>query len=360
MLRGKPVDRVPVVCRIDLWHRARLAADTLPATLRGKTLEQIQLEQGMAVSARKAYVFQSRFSGGVLFHRERRGDEIVETWRTARGRLQRVSRYGPGDEARGIVPRIVRYPVQSPDDYAAYGCLMQRLLFEPDYEAYRQYDRATGEDGLPLVILGAIPVHDMMIKWVGYEQFFYHLADWPDAVEEAVETAHAAHRKMWDLVAGSPCELVMHGVNFNSQVTSPPLFRAYFLPYLQSFNRLMHQAGKRTAFHGDGDQSLLLDLVREAEFDVADCLATAPLVPLTLDSAMSAWGRDMVIWGGVPSPILEPSTPAPAFERHLDEIHRATERHPDVRFIAGVSDQAMPAAEWDRIASLAARFAGPG
>lgn len=352
MLRRQKPDRTPVVCRLDLWHRARLHAGDLPAELRGKTLEQIQLDLGMGVSARKAQVFTTSFRSGVEYTRKRDGLTLHERWATPKGELYRRTETTAEDEAVGMQPRIAKYPITSAEDYARYEEVVKHLDYQPDYDAYRQYDAQIGETGLPMVILGGNPFHELMLRWVGYEQLYYDLADIPDVVEQAAATADAAYQRMWDIVADSPCELVMHGVNFDSGTTPPPMFRKYFLPYLRAFNDRMHQAGKFNAFHADGDMSQLLDLMQEAKFDVADCLAVTPMGRLTMENAFAAWRGRIVLWGGVPSPLLEPPVTDDAFDVHLEQL--AAAEGGEGGLILGLADQAMPAAIWNRIQKLGA------
>ncbi|MBN1555341.1 MAG: hypothetical protein JXA11_11390 [Phycisphaerae bacterium] len=350
VLRGQTPDRTPVVCRLDIWHRARLHKGDLPAELQGKTLEQIQLDLGMGVSARQAKVFSTSFRSGVEYTQRREGMVLHERWTTSKGELHRRSEYASEDEALGMKPHVTKYPIASAEDYALFERVMEHLEFQPDYDAYRRYDEQIGDDGLPMVILGANPFHDLMLYWVGYEKFYYDLVDLPDVVAQATATANTAYERMWDIVANSPCELVMHGVNFDSGTTPPPMFREHFLPYLRAFNERMHQAGKYNAFHADGDVSRLLDLFLETKVDVADCLAVAPMGRLTMEDAFTAWRDNIVLWGCVPSPLLEPSVTEDDFDAHLEKLAAVENRQGGL--ILGLADQAMPAALWSRIRKL--------
>ena len=82
-----------------------------------------------------------------------------------------------------------------------------------------------------------------------------------------------------------------------SQMTPPDLFKQYMVPYFQPLAERLHQRGKVLACHADGDTSLLLDLITEAGFDMAECFVTAPMVPGTLQQARAAFGDKLIIWG---------------------------------------------------------------
>jgi hypothetical protein len=98
----------------------------------------------------------------------------------------------------------------------------------------------------------------------------------------------------------------------------------------------------------------LLEDVLEAGFDGADCLATAPLVPQTIDDYYKAWQGRIVCWGGLPSTILDPSYPREQFTRHIEQLRRFTAGK--AGFIIGASDNVMPGVEWERILAVRDAF----
>ena len=350
-IAGQVVDRIPAVCRLDKWYHACEQAGQLPDELRHLSLDEVEGRMGFGRSARTARVFKTVLTTPISRRESRQGNDIITEWEMPAGSLRLVRRFGPGDEAAGLTPTIVEYPIKNLGDYTVYEEIIEHTKFIPDYDAYMQFDRTVGQAGLPMVILGAIPFHELLLRWTGYERGYMHLADRPDVVLQTVETANRTYRKMWQIVADSPARFVMHGVNFDTQMTSPPIFREHFLPYLREFNQLMHAAGKKTAFHADGDMSGLLDLAVEAGFDVADCFACNPLVPCTFAAARQVWRDRITIWGGLPSTLLEPTIPLERLERHLDDIYANIGN--GRRFILGISDQAMPTSSWAHLAKTA-------
>jgi len=353
-LAGRIVDRIPAVFRLDNWYNARAHAGDLPGEWAGMSLRKVEAHLGLGRSARAGIVFNVILRSPVECVETRKDDLIITEWHTSGRSLRWVRRYGPGDEAAGLSPTTLTHPIQCVEDYAAYEEVMRHTEFVPTYDDYLRYDRMIGDRGMPMVILGPIPFHDLLVRWSGYEQGYLHLYDHPDVVLRAADVANQTYRRMWEVVAESPARLVMHGVNFDTKMTSPPIFREHFLPYLKQFNRRMHEAGKQVAFHADGDMSGLLELVLQADYDVADCFACSPLVPCTMTQARSAWRDRITIWGGLPSSLLEPPVPLEQLRAHLSQVYQAVA--PGERFILGISDQAMPTASWKHIA-LAAQWA---
>jgi hypothetical protein len=256
--------------------------------------------------------------------------------------------YHPDENRRRGITRIMVEPLlKEPEDYDVMTAVAEAMRFVPDYEAYRVYDEEIGEDGYPFVGLAESPVHLIMLRLAGYDNFYYHLQDFPDKVEGLLEALDAAFRKMWPVLADSPTGMVLHGTHFSSDMTPPPVFEKYFIPYFMEFNKCMHEAGKKVAFHGDADLTGLLEMVRDCGFDVADTFACDPLVKTTFQEAWQAWKDRVVIWGGVPSIILEPDYSWQAFEEYMLQLKARTEGQPG--FIMAVSDNLMPNTDFRRL-----------
>jgi len=80
---------------------------------------------------------------------------------------------------------------------------------------------------------------------------------------------------------------------------------------------------------------------------MAECFCTAPMVSVTLEEARAAWGKDVIIFGGVPSIVLEPSMPEAEFEAYMRDLFRAIA--PGDAFILGVADNVMPTSLIERV-----------
>jgi hypothetical protein len=187
----------------------------------------------------------------------------------------------------------------------------------------------------------------MMRELAGYGRIFFHLQDHPQRVESLLAVMEDKQRELWRMAADSPATLLLYGLHFDSQITPPPLFRRYFLPHLQEFNRTMHRHGKLVAFHSDADTSLLLDLLLEAEYDCADTFTCYPMVRVSLSPVRQSWGNRITIWGGIPSLLLAPTFTDPEFEAYMDDLFLTIA--PGDAFILGVGDNVLPDSLIERI-----------
>lgn len=346
-IAGDAPARIPAIFRMSRWFRPNMNAGTLPEPVAGMSKAQVEDDLGLARSARHAKVYRIEYRSPVECTVTRDGPRVITEYRTASRTLRRVAEFAPGDEEAGLDASFTEFPIRAPEDYAAFAQIMQHIEFVPTYDEYRAYDAAIGDTGLPMVVIGGIPFHYMLQEWTGYERGYLDLHDMPDTVLSAVEAGNKAYRRMWDVVAESPAKLVLHGINFDIQTTPPPVFREHFLPYLKEFVQVMHQAGKKVAFHADGNMTGLLELMLEVDFDVADCFACAPLVACTAQQAREVWKDRITIWGALPSTLLEPSIPLDDLRAYLANLYRVMA--PGRRFMLGLTDMAMPTTSWEHL-----------
>jgi len=352
VLRGERPDRIPVVARLDLWHNAAAADGALPEECRGLTIPQIEARLGMGRSARFREFHRPVFAGAQSVERVegiRRCTELTLAGRTLRQVFVRT----PDQERVGIRGHIEEYFCKGPEDYDALAAAWESMRWETQPERFEAFDREIAADGLPLLVLGAIPIHHIMLAYAGYENFYLHWTDFPERIERLLRIMEARYEELWRAVVGTSAEIILHGAHWSSEMTPPPIFRRCFLPYYRRFSDFLHRAGKRCVFHADSDLSALLPEVLESGADVADCFACAPLVRLTFGEARRAWGDRVTIWGAIPSTILLPSCPYPEFRAYLDALEKNLG---DGRaLILAVSDNLMPGSEWGRIVEVCDR-----
>ncbi|MHB0937381.1 MAG: uroporphyrinogen decarboxylase family protein [Armatimonadota bacterium] len=344
----------PVSMRLDLWHRDAVSRGTLPDVLACCSVEDIEDRLGFCRSARYRAHPKLVFPDGWVQECDD-GEAHRTSYRFPAATVEKVERRTPDQARAGMRGAIVNYPVSSETGCRALLAALEQASLVADLDGFTAFDRAVGDAGLPMLIIGSCPTHTLMLEWFGYEHFFYALADYPDTLAALIETLEALFRRaLWDRVLASPAELILHGNHFADATTPPPLFRRFFLPYFRTFNDRAHAAGKRVVWHADAAMGALLDLVLEAGFDGADCLATAPLVPETLEEYHRAWQGRIVCWGGLPGTVFNPEFPEPLFADHLRQLAEFTRGKPG--FIIGASDNVMPGALWERVVAVRDAF----
>lgn len=357
VFQGCIVDPPPVSMRLDIWHTHAASTGALPDGIRGLAVEQVEDYLGFCRSARyRAHV-------GLEYPEEwtsveESGDTVTTSYRLPGRALTRVFRHTDEEKRAGMGGQTVKYPIEGEADCKALLDALDRIALRGNFDGFDDFDRLTGDAGLPMLIVGESPVDSVMLNLMGYETFFYALADYPETVDELISALESRYRRdIWPKALGSNAEIILRGSHFSDATTPPPLFRKYHLPYLRDFNSLAHHAGKKVLWHADAAMGLLLGDVLDAGFDGADCLATAPLVPQRIEEYYDAWQGRMVCWGGLPGTIFQPEYAADEFRAHVESLREFTRGKPG--FIIGASDNVMPGALWDRILFVRDVFSVP-
>ena len=350
VLRGEKPDRIPWAPRLEMWYRARQKAGTLPAKYRGWDIRSIYRDQNLEWPAKGGSAFSISVQGVETITRKK-GEETYEETITPVGTVSTLRRHSPELRAQGIGSLEVEHMIKGRDDYQVVEWIYQHSKIVPSHEAYQAFDMACGDDGVPQQNTPWTPAGQVLNRLIGWNQCYYHLQDYPQEAERLMRVITDFCWDMHRVCAESPALIISHGSHYHSEMTPPPIFKEYFLPYLKEVSAYYHQHSKLLQFHGDADVSGLEEYLIEAGYDIAEVLVTSPMVPLTLERARQVWGDRMIIWGGIPSIILcEPFTDA-EFEAHMRDLFRVIA--PGDAFILGVADMVVPATKWERFERVA-------
>jgi hypothetical protein len=325
---------------------------TLPERFDGMTLREVEADIGMATPAREGRVFTSTQKGDVEVTEHREGASITTTYRTPAGSVS--TRFQTSEELVRIgLPSLeVEHIIKGPEDFTTVEYLLEHTCYAPTYEDYLAYEDEIGDDGYPLVSVGDCPFHYFLQKLAGYEGGYLLLHDHTEKVEHLLGLmADLDRERLWPLVTESPARLILHGVHFDSSLTPPPMFEKYITPYYADVAPLLHGKGKTLCMHADNDSSQILTHIQDAGFDMAETFTTDPIVNCTIEETREAWGSSVIVWGAVPSVILEDSFSEADFELYMRRVFKAVA--PGDAFILGVADNIMPAARLDRLERIA-------
>jgi len=245
-------------------------------------------------------------------------------------------------------PLQIECTIKTASDYSVAEYIIEHTKYLPRYEIYLATQEEIGDEGIPVILLPDCPINEIMRNYIGYEKFFYELNDHPERIEHLLRILTQKMEEMLEIVIKSPGLVFIHGQHFDSQMTPPPLFEKYFLPYYQKVSSLFKKHGKWLSFHLDANSRLLLPYILKTGMRLADCFTTEPMVDCTLSEARKIWDNRVVIWGGIPSIILCPDLCSEEeFQHYLVEIFRVIA--PGKAFIFGVADNVVPEASFDRL-----------
>jgi hypothetical protein len=132
-------------------------------------------------------------------------------------------------------------------------------------------------------------------------------------------------------------------------MTNPKLFREYCLPAYQKYTEILHGQGKKVGSHTDGNVKPLLDLLADSGLDVCESFSPYPLSECLFEEAWKAWASGPVIWGGIPSTLLEERTSPEEFSTILEELFLTIDRP----MIFGIVDLFMRHNSIERVGTIA-------
>ena len=349
IMDGKSPDRIPWIPRLLIWHKANKLRGTLPERYRDYSLRDIERDLNMGNPSRDGRIFTSKMTGVEVETRSLNKMESITEYRTPAGTLTSLARGSELLRSKGIGDLEVEHMLKGPDDYDVMAYIIEHTEYEETFESYAAYETEdVAEDGVPLVACGDCPFHHWLQKHVGYNNGYFHLNDFPQKVERLLALMEDIDRRVvWPLMEESPANLLLHGVHFDSNITPPPKFEQYIKPYYQDLSERLHQRGKKLCMHADADSRKILGLIRDSGFDMAETFTTEPMVPCTLAEAREAFAGRVIIWGGVPSVILESAYSDEYFEDYMDKLFKTIS--PGDAFILGVADNVMPEAKIERL-----------
>lgn len=363
VLRGERADRIPFVGRMTLFYnRLQSHPHTVPVPFRGLSLGEMVREFGWGLYGHKARIFRSGYDSVEVS--ERWVDGLLRTeYHTPVGTVWRTQVQNPGTmRDAGANLWDVERPFKSESDYPVLAHIFEHLTYRPTYEEVEAQEKELGAEGVSRCSVGKCPMHQIMESWMGYERAIYELNDRTARVEELQEILTTSYRRMQQIVLASPADIVLTGSNFTTMVTSPPLFRRYFLPYFVDFNTHLIEAGKYPMAHVDGElggpNGGLLPLIREARFRIADAFTPPPATTVTVREALDAWENEVMVFGGIPSMMFGPGVSDAEFEAYVTSLLRSI--RPEDRFALGFGDMVAMDASFDRVQLMARLYAEHG
>jgi hypothetical protein len=362
VLRGEKPDRLPFIDRLEVWHRALTRAGELPEQYRDMPLTEIHRRVGMgqevymvpyALKMRGVEVI-TRFNGEVIFHESEpvmeffcglsehvRSDvagiteiELI----TPVGRLCNRHELLPDNIQSGTEPYTKEHLIKQQEDYRIAEYIIEREEFIPCFEKVAQENQRLGGIGFVVPMMPRVPFQQVLLEFVGEIPLFYALKDHLKQVERLIKVLDVQMTDIIHKMAGLETLFIEFPDNLHGLMTNPRLFEKYSLPYYQRYCQILHAQGKKVGSHTDGNVKPLLSLLAESGLDVCESFSPTPLTPCTFEEAWNAWQNGPLIWGGIPSPILEKRTPECEFTQYIQGVLDLVGDQP---IILGVGDMVM-------------------
>ncbi|MCL4832906.1 MAG: hypothetical protein KJZ86_10710 [Caldilineaceae bacterium] len=375
VLSGQKPDRHPFIDRLELWQKGLAHTGGLPPAYAEMSLNDIHRQVGIGRQK-----FQSPYAmrlRGVEMSSTFNGEPYASESEPVVPRFPDVDSLTPPDRlgethirlstpvgaltldyvmleemlATGARAYLAKHPISAEADYPVVEYILERIEFVPQFDRFRSMQTQVGEHGYVIPVMERIPFQQLLIDYFDSVDFFYALHDNPTAIERLIKLLDHKVTEAIQRLADLDEPYVQLGDNLEGTMTNPRIFRQYVLSDYQRYSEMFHAQGKRVGSHTDGNLRSLLGLLAESGLDVCESIATSPLVPYPFAEIWSAWQNGgPIIWGGIPSPLLEARTP-------LEELHAYVlallDLVGDRPIIIGVSDMVLPVNDIERVAWVA-------
>jgi hypothetical protein len=266
------------------------------------------------------------------------GPTQTTIYETPLGTLREVSTHG----------YHVEHPVKSPQDMKVIQYILDHATFQFDAYAFAVAERAFGERGVVQAYCPRSPLQRLIIEYMGLENTIYALNDYPNETHDLMKAIEACDDQMYEVIGGSPLEILNFGENIDASIDSPRLFSKYLIPYYNKRVEQMHAKNKFCHIHMDGALKPLLPLLKETHFDGIEAATPLPQGDVTLEEIKEGLG-DKILLDGIPAIYFLPDQP-------VEELEACALKTLEMFFpnlILGVSDEVPPPADIERVRLVA-------
>jgi hypothetical protein len=253
----------------------------------------------------------------------------------------------------GQIPYLKEHPIKEPEDFDTVTWIIEHLEVIPRFDRVAQASNEVADFGFVVPRIDRSPFQEMLVELVGEVNTFYALYDEPSRVQALLEAIDAVRVTTAGLLSGLDYPYVEFADGITGLMTNRKLFAKYVIPELQHYTELYHAQGKKVGSHFDGELKPLLGQLRDTGLDVIESVSPAPLTECTFDEMWDVvGGGPPLMWGIIPSPLLEERTGEEELHRFVDHVLEVVG---DAPVILGISDMMLGNNLIDRLEWIAQR-----
>lgn len=282
--------------------------------------------------------------------REKIGDTEIE-FKTSRGKLRIKYTITESMVAnKGAEPYLTEHLIKEDSDYEIAEYILERSEIINRFDMIAEAESEVGENGFVVPRIHRIPFQQALLEYLGEIPLFTALYKNKDRLNRLITVIDEQMTEMVRLYAESDALVVQSPDNLDGFMTNPNLFKEYCLPQYQKYSTMLHTQNKKMCSHTDGNLKPIANLLPESGLDIFEAFSPSPLTELTIDEALDTWRDSAMIWGGIPSTILEETTDDDSFVNWVDSYFNSIDKNAT---IVGIGDQVMPESQIERVKYIA-------
>ena len=271
------------------------------------------------------------------------GNKKYKVYETKVGSITAVSTYS----ANANTWFLTTHPLQTEEDFKVMQYLTEHTVVTDQRTEFERENREMGEDGLQLPLLGVhlkTSFQTLVEHWCGTENLIYALEDFPEVVEECLQTMWAKDMETVTLSTQTSADGFLFWEDSSTTNISPTLFQKYTAPQVNAWGKAVHSAGKFLVHHACGHLKDLLPCMAKTEIDVIESISPPPTGNIDLNDAVKLLPERIGLIGGIEPLFFRNCT----LEELDDRVRYLLEVMKGKRFILANSDSCPPDVAYEK------------
>ncbi len=279
----------------------------------------------------------------IITQRGLKKDETVTKYKTPLGNLTETIAIGGG-----LGGHYTEFPVKTVEDMKIMRYILENTECRYIEDNYKKAEEQIGDMGVVSTYLYSSPYQRLVKTTIGFVPTIILLKRKPNETEKFMSFLEEWDNQMYDKIAKSPLKIINFGENIDCNLSPPPYFEKYLLPYYEKRVKQLHQIGKYCHIHMDGSLKDLLPYLSDLPFDGLEALTAKPQGDVTLEELKDAIGNKIFL-DGIPSILFLP-------EYSNDYVREYSQKVLELfspNLILGVSDELSPNGQITKVEMIA-------
>jgi uroporphyrinogen-III decarboxylase len=350
--KGETIDKIPFSPRLYYWYNAnklylgktskKYHKTTIPEEYLGKS--QIDIYKKLGSSPR--YIFETFYIS--LFHTIIDSDSKVEI-KTKKGneRNELITKY---ITPKGILTKLSRdshiidYPIKEIKDIEIMKEIIEASRFIFDEKNFNKAKKQLGNHGVISEYIPRSPLMKLIVDYIGFSRTIIFLKKYPNEIEEFLKFLEISDNSIYKTLESCPLKIINFGENIDANLTPPPYFEKYLLPYYEKRVKQLQRRGKYCHIHMDGSLRDLLPYLESLPFDGLEALTPIPQGDVKIKEIKKSLGSKILL-DGIPSILFLPEYSFDFVEQYTQKILETFSPN----LILGVSDEFPPNGQVEKL-----------
>ncbi|MFX0072422.1 MAG: hypothetical protein ACFFAO_15160, partial [Candidatus Hermodarchaeota archaeon] len=252
----KKIDKIVFSPRLYYWYGGnklytkKTSNDQLSSNIPERFLNKTQLEIYDLLQASPRYSeetlnlpliktkINSKAGINLITQKGAKEGETITKYKTPLGNLTEKMAIGAGF---GI--HYTEFPIKTVEDMKIMRYIFENTEFVFLDRNYKKAEAILGDRGVVSTYLYSSPYQRLVKELMGFVNTVLLLKRKPNEMENFMLFLERWDDKMYDIIAKSPLEIINFGENIDANLSPPPQFEKYLMPYYERRVKQLHQAG---------------------------------------------------------------------------------------------------------------------